>query len=87
MSTMSQPIQTVEPRVPLFDARHTVASKLAADFSRLKAPLRMLAGLFLFPFLLLVAILGFLVVLTDFACFRLGDLRAGHPRPKGLWEF
>jgi hypothetical protein len=31
--------------------------------------------------------LGFLVVLADFACFRLGDIRAGHPAAKGLWEF
>jgi hypothetical protein len=87
MSTMSQPIQTVEDRVPLFDARQTVGSKIAADFSRLKTPLRMFTGLFLFPLLLLLAMLGFLVVLADFACFRLGDIRAGHPAAKGLWEF
>ncbi len=87
MSTMSQPIQTVEDRVPLFDARRTVGTKIAADFSRLKAPLRILAGLFLFPVLLLLAMLGFLVVLADFAWFRLRNIRDGHPLPKGLWEF
>jgi hypothetical protein len=31
--------------------------------------------------------LGFLVVVADFAWFRLRDLRDGHPEPKGLWEF
>jgi hypothetical protein len=55
--------------------------------SRLKTPLRLLAGLLLSPVLLLVGIFGFLVVLSDFAFFRLRDLRHGHPHPKGLWEF
>jgi hypothetical protein len=87
MSTMSQPIQTVEDLVPPSDVRQTVGHKIVADFSRLKGPLRMLTGLLLTPLLVLLAMLGFLVVLADFACFRLRDLRDGHPEPKGLWEF
>ena len=87
MSTMSQPIQSVEDILPLSNAHRTIGSKIAADFSHLKAPLRMLTGLLLAPVLLMLAILGFLVVLGDFAWFRLRDVRDGHPQPKGLWEF
>jgi len=87
MSTMSQPIQSVEDIVPLPSARPTPGSNRPSGFSRLKTPLRLLAGLLLSPLLLLVAIFGFLVVLSDFAFFRLRDLRHGHPHPKGLWEF
>jgi hypothetical protein len=87
MSTMSQSFQTVEDIVPLVGPRRTVGSKVAADFSRLKTPARLLAGLFLAPLLLVLALLGFLVVLADFAWFRLRDVRDGHPQPKGLWEF
>jgi hypothetical protein len=87
MSTMSQPIQTVEDIVPFADARPAVSSEKSAGLSRLKAPLRMLTGLLLSPVLLLLAMLGFLVVLADFAWFRLRDIRDGHPLPKGLWEF
>ncbi len=87
MSTMSQPIQTVEDIVPLSNARLAPGNQIAADLRSLKVPLRMITGLFLSPLLLLVALLGFLVVLTDFAFFRLRDIRDGHPRPKGLWEF
>jgi hypothetical protein len=47
----------------------------------------MLTGLLLSPLLVLLAMLGFLVVVADFAWFRLRDLRDGHPEPKGLWEF
>jgi hypothetical protein len=86
MSTMSQPIQTVEDIVPLPDTRPLVDST-TTDLSRLKRPLRMLSGLLLFPVLVLLATLGFLVVVADFAWFRLRDLRDGHPEPKGLWEF
>ncbi len=87
MSTMSQPIQSADDIVPLSDARPTARSNRMADFSRLKTPLRLLAGLLLSPLLVLVAMFGFLVVLSDFAFFRLRDLRHGHPHPKGLWEF
>jgi hypothetical protein len=87
MSTMSQPIQTVEDLVPFSDPGPTVDSESSASLSRLKAPLRMLTGLLLTPVLLLLAMLGFLVVLADFAWFRLRDIRDGHPLPKGLWEF
>jgi hypothetical protein len=87
MSTMSQPIQTVEDIVPFSDARPTVGSKGSPSLSRLKRPLRMLASLCLSPLLILLAMLGFLVVVADFAWFRLRDLRDGHPEPKGLWEF
>ncbi|MGA7157188.1 MAG: hypothetical protein WBY53_10090 [Acidobacteriaceae bacterium] len=44
-------------------------------------------GTILLPFFLAVALVVFLVALGDFAWFRLRDLRNGHPRPKGLWEF
>jgi len=87
MSTMSQPIQSVEDIAPLSDALPIPGSNWAASFSRLKAPLRLFTGLLLSPVLLFVAMLGFLVVLADFAWFRLQDLRDGHPHPKGLWEF
>jgi len=87
MGTMSQPIQTVEDIVPLSDHQRTIGSKIIADFRRLKTPLRLLTALFLSPLLLIVAILGFLVVVADFAWFRLRDVRDGHPQPKGLWEF
>jgi len=87
MSTMPQPIHSVEDIVPLSGAHRAVSSKIVADVSRLKAPLRLLIGLFLTPLLLVLAMLGFLVVLADFAWFRLRDVRDGHPQPKGLWEF
>jgi hypothetical protein len=87
MSTMSQPIQTVEDLLPLSDAQPTVGNMRTASFGRIKASLRMFTGLLLSPLLVLLAILGFLVVLADFACFRLRDIRDGHPQPKGLWEF
>jgi len=87
MSTMSQPIQSADDIVPLSDPRPIARSNRTPDLSRLKTPLRLLAGLLLSPVLLLVGIFGFLVVLSDFAFFRLRDLRHGHPHPKGLWEF
>jgi len=87
MSTMSQPIQTVEDIVPLSNAPSTANTQPTAGLNSLKAPLRMLAGLLLSPLLVLVTMFGFLVVLTDFAFFRLQDVRDGHPHAKGLWEF
>jgi hypothetical protein len=87
MSTMSQPIQTVEDIVPLSNAPSSTSPQVTAGLKNLKAPLRMLGGLLLSPLLVLVALFGFLVVLADFAFFRLQDLRDGHPHPKGLWEF
>ena len=85
MSTMS-PIHTVEDIVPLSNAPSNANSQIAG-LNSLKAPVRMGIGLLLSPLLVLVAMLGFLVVLADFACFRLQDVRDGHPQPKGLWEF
>jgi hypothetical protein len=87
MSTMSQTIQTVEDVLPFPAPRPTVDREKSAGLSRLKAPLRMLTGLLLAPVFLLLAMLGFLVVLADFAWFRLRDIRDGHPVAKGLWEF
>lgn len=89
MSTMYQPIQTVEDIVPFSDPRPTASSKRSAglNLNSLKRPLRMFTGLLIAPLLVLLAMLGFLVVLADFAWFRLRDLRDGHPQPKGLWEF
>ena len=86
MSTMS-PIHTVEDIVPLSSAPSNANSQISAGINSLKSPLRMVIGLLLSPLLVLVAMLGFLVVLADFACFRLQDVRDGHPQPKGLWEF
>jgi hypothetical protein len=54
---------------------------------RLLSSLRMFATLLMAPLLLLAAIVGFLAVLADFSLFRLRHHRAGHPAPKGLWEF
>jgi len=84
---MSQPIQSVEDIVSLPGVRPAPDTDRSTGFNRLKTPLRLLAGLLLSPLLLLVAMFGFLVVLSDFAFFRLRDLRHGHPHPKGLWEF
>jgi hypothetical protein len=86
MSTMSQTIPSVEDLVPHSDAQRTVDSKIASDVSRLN-PLRAFAGLLVLPLLMLLAMLGFLVVLADFSWFRLRNLRDGRPQPKGLWEF
>ncbi|MGA8938761.1 MAG: hypothetical protein WB439_06310 [Acidobacteriaceae bacterium] len=44
-------------------------------------------GTLILPILLSIALAVFLVVLTDFAWFRLRDLHNGRPHPKGLWEF
>jgi hypothetical protein len=84
---MSQPIQTVEDIVPVSNAASSADTKVTSGHNSLNAPLRALAGLLLSPLLLVVATFGFLVVLADFAFFRLQDLRNGHPQPKGLWEF
>jgi hypothetical protein len=87
MSTMSQPIQTVEDIVPLSTTPAGSSPLSTTGLNSLKAPLRMLAGVVLSPVLILAAMFGFLVVLADFAFFRLQDVRDGHPHPKGLWEF
>ena len=86
MSTMSQPIQSVEDLVPLSDPSRAAGSKTTRAAGVLN-PLRMVVGLLALPVLVLVAMLGFLVVLADFTWFRLRDVRNGHPQPKGLWEF
>ncbi len=89
---MPHPIQTVEdvvslPVVALTDVPRSFSSKIMADIRSLKSPLRMLTGLFLSPLLLIAAMFGLVVVVADFALFRLRSMRNGHPRPKGLWEF
>jgi hypothetical protein len=86
MSTMSQPIQAVENIVPLTHPQPAGTSNRFTGFRRL-ASLRLLASLIVLPLLLVAAALSFLVILADFAFFRLRDLRNGHPQPKGLWEF
>jgi hypothetical protein len=87
MSTMSQPLQAVEDIVPLSGRQPAAPSDIFAGLRRLKTPLRMLASLLVLPLLLAAALLSFVVVLADFAFFRLRDHRNGHPQPKGLWEF
>ena len=39
------------------------------------------------PFLLIAVVGALLVVMIDFAVFRVHDMFLGHPQPKGLWEF
>jgi hypothetical protein len=85
---MSQPINADEDTVSPSEAQPTVsADDPLGGFNHLKTPLRMLVGLLVSPLLFLAALLSFLAVLTDFAFFRLRNLRDGHPEPKGLWEF
>jgi hypothetical protein len=50
-------------------------------------PLKTAASLLLLPLLLAIALIFFIVVFADFLCFRLNEIRHGHPQPKGLWEF
>jgi hypothetical protein len=87
MSTMSQPLPAVEDRMTIAAPQPDAVIHPLAGLRRLHAPLRMLIGLLVAPLLLVAALLSFVVVLADFAFFRLRDLRAGHPQPKGLWEF
>ncbi len=87
MSTMSQPIQTVDDIVSVSGTQRTLGRQIKANQSRLKGLIHMLTGLFVAPLLLILAVLGFIVVLADFAWFRLRNVRNGHPQPKGLWEF
>lgn len=87
MSTMSQPIQTVEDIVPVSGAQRPVSSNRNGDSGRLQNFLHMLTGAFVAPLLLILALLGFVVVIADFAWFRLRNFRKGRPQPKGLWEF
>ncbi len=87
MSTMTQPIQTVEDIVPVSGTQRTLGSQIKADLRRLKSFVNLLTGVFVAPMLLLLAIFGFLVVLGDFAWFRLRNVRSGNSKSKGLWEF
>ena len=94
MSAMSQQLQIgedIEDRVPLpetpLPAELIAGKDLTGSSSPLKALLKILAALLLFPLLLIIASVGFLVVLADFSWFRLREIRYGHPQPKGLWEF
>ena len=56
-------------------------------FRTLRTLLKTAASLLLLPLLLALSLISFLLVFADFLCFRLQDLRQGHPQPKGLWEF
>ena len=87
MSVMSQPIPDVKNLSPMPQPRPRVADRISAGFRFLRTPLKMLAGLLIAPVFVVIALLSFLLVLADFAVFRLQDLRDGHPHPKGLWEF
>jgi hypothetical protein len=52
-----------------------------------KMPVELLATGIIAPVLVAAVTLGFVVVLTDFALFRLRHIRNGRPQPKGMWEF
>jgi hypothetical protein len=60
---------------------------LPSDSHPTKVAFKSLSALLLAPLLLAITVVGFVVVLADFAWFRLRELRSGHPEPKGLWEF
>jgi hypothetical protein len=89
MTSITTPyIPSVEEMVPLPAPDTSAGTHLHTRILLLLLPpLRILAGLFLAPLLLIVASLSFLVVLADFSLFRLQNTGAGHPAPKGLWEF
>jgi hypothetical protein len=84
---MSQTIQIVEDTVPLSVPHPVVAGEIFAGFRRLRPLVRLLPSLIVLPLLLVAASLSFLVILADFAFFRLRHLRNGRPQQKGLWEF
>jgi hypothetical protein len=56
-------------------------------YRALRTLLKTAASLLLLPLLLALSLISFTLVFADFLCFRLQDLRQGHPQPKGLWEF
>jgi hypothetical protein len=95
MSAMSQQLQIGEDiedtaHIPETQppAAELIAGKdLHASSSHLNALLKILGALLLSPLLLVIALVGFLIVLADFCWFRLREIRYGHPQPKGLWEF
>jgi hypothetical protein len=87
MSAMSQQLQIGENTVPTPEREPLVDNDLPAASRPFKAVLKLLAALLLAPLLLAIALVGFIVVLADFAWFRLRGVHYGHPAPKGLWEF
>ncbi len=84
MNVMSHPIRTVDDLRSISQPAPLTATDLREDVRPLGNPLRTLATFLLAPVLVILAVFGFVVVLTDFCLFR---LRSGHPEPKGLWEF
>ena len=87
MTVMAHQLPAANELRPLPEPEPFDSNDVLCGIRRLLFSLRMLAALMVAPLLLFVAILGFLAVLADFGLFRLRDLRAGHPGPKGLWEF
>ena len=87
MSAMSQQLPIGEDIVPIPEIQPLAAKEPPAASHPFQTALKMLAAFLLSPVLLLIALLGFLVVLADFCWFRLREIRYGHPHPKGLWEF
>jgi hypothetical protein len=87
MSAMSQQLQIGEDIVPIPVTQPLTRQDLDAGSNPLKTLLRMLGTLLVSPLLLVIALVGFVVVLADFTWFRLREIRYGHPQPKGLWEF
>lgn len=87
MSTMFHPLQPAQEAGAISSVEAASESQPGIVLNGLRSTFRLLTALFVSPLLVLLAIVGFFVVLGDFAWFRLRDVRHGHPHPKGLWEF
>lgn len=46
-----------------------------------------LAYTFISPLAIIIILGALVVVLIDFSIFRMREMIAGQPQPKGLWEF
>jgi hypothetical protein len=87
MSAMPHQLQIGENTVPTSAIEPLIGDDLSADSHPVKVAFKLLAALLLTPLLLAITLVSFVIVLADFARFRLRELRSGHPEPKGLWEF
>lgn len=90
MATLAQ-LAEVELEVELTDTPAEMALATSDDLHAsspfLHLIVKMFVGTLILPFLLAMSLIVFLIALTDFAWFRLRDLRHGPSQPKGLWEF
>ena len=87
MSAMPQQLQIGENRVLPPAIEPLIGDDLPAASNPVKVAFKVLAALLLAPLLLAITLVGFVIVLADFAWFRLRQFRSGPPEPKGLWEF